>query len=143
MRVIKDDGIVVQDLAYGEVLFDFFQDDYFGALTRLLAAQQRNEIPASRGRVRAHARRPVPVVRRASARRRDLRARARASPSSPSCTIAPGSSSRRFGIKRGYLPEAEAALARITGELPEELEPERHMLTRAGADGRRAASPMR
>src|SRR5688572_663679 len=30
--------------------------------------------------------------------------------------------------QRGYLPEAEAALARIMGELPEDLEPERHML---------------
>ncbi|HET7608109.1 MAG TPA: tetratricopeptide repeat protein, partial [Gammaproteobacteria bacterium] len=30
--------------------------------------------------------------------------------------------------QRGYLPEAEAALARIRGELPEELEPERQML---------------
>ena len=41
----KDDGIVVQDLAYGEVLFEFFQDDYFSALTRLMAAQQRGELP--------------------------------------------------------------------------------------------------
>jgi tetratricopeptide (TPR) repeat protein len=30
--------------------------------------------------------------------------------------------------QRGYLPEAEAALARIKGELPAELEPERQML---------------
>ncbi len=36
----------VQDLAYGEVLFYFFQDDHFTALTRLLAAQTRNELPA-------------------------------------------------------------------------------------------------
>ena len=39
-----DDGVVVQDLAYGEVLFEFFQEDYFAALTRLLAAQKRGEL---------------------------------------------------------------------------------------------------
>ena len=39
-----DDGIVVQDLAYGEVLFEYFQEDYFSALTRLLAAQERGEL---------------------------------------------------------------------------------------------------
>jgi hypothetical protein len=39
-----DDGVVVQDLAYGEVLFEFFQEDYFSALTRLLAAQERGEL---------------------------------------------------------------------------------------------------
>ena len=31
--------------------------------------------------------------------------------------------------ERGYQPEAEAALGRITGELPEDLEPQRQMLT--------------
>ena len=35
----------VQDLAYGEGLFLYFKDDYFGAVTRLLAAQTRNELP--------------------------------------------------------------------------------------------------
>ena len=42
--VADDEGIVVQDLAYGEVLFEYFQEDYFSALTRLLAAQQRGEL---------------------------------------------------------------------------------------------------
>jgi len=35
----------VQDLAYGEGLFLYFKDDYFGAITRLLAAQTREELP--------------------------------------------------------------------------------------------------
>ncbi|HMI74938.1 MAG TPA: hypothetical protein VK495_09515, partial [Steroidobacteraceae bacterium] len=30
----------VQDLAYGDVLFYFFEDDYFDSITRLLAARQ-------------------------------------------------------------------------------------------------------
>lgn len=38
----------VQDLAYGEVLFHYFQEDYVTALTRLTAAEARNEIPNHR-----------------------------------------------------------------------------------------------
>jgi hypothetical protein len=35
----------VQDLNYGDVLFYFFQDDYFDSITRLLAAREQNRIP--------------------------------------------------------------------------------------------------
>src|SRR5690606_36208869 len=35
----------------------------------------------------------------------------------------------KIWYQRGYLPEAEAALGRIAGALPVELEPERTMLT--------------
>jgi hypothetical protein len=35
----------VQDLAYGDVLFYFYQDDYFDSTTRLLAARQLGRIP--------------------------------------------------------------------------------------------------
>jgi tetratricopeptide (TPR) repeat protein len=34
----------IKDLSYGEVLFYFYQDDYFGALTRLLAAEDLKRI---------------------------------------------------------------------------------------------------
>jgi tetratricopeptide (TPR) repeat protein len=39
----------VQDLQYGDVLFYFYQDDYFDSITRLLAAQQLDRIPHTRG----------------------------------------------------------------------------------------------
>ncbi len=38
----------VLDLHYGEVLFHFYQNDYFTAITHLLAAQQRNQLPHHR-----------------------------------------------------------------------------------------------
>jgi tetratricopeptide (TPR) repeat protein len=38
----------VEDLAYGDVLFYFFEDDYFESITRLLAARQLERVPHSR-----------------------------------------------------------------------------------------------
>jgi hypothetical protein len=38
----------VRDLAYGDVLFYFYQDDYFDSITRLLAAQQLDRLPHTR-----------------------------------------------------------------------------------------------
>ena len=35
----------VEDLAYGDVLFYFYQDNYFDSITRLLAAQELDRIP--------------------------------------------------------------------------------------------------
>ena len=39
----------VKDLAYGDVLFYFYQDDFFDSITRLLAAQQRERLPNTQG----------------------------------------------------------------------------------------------
>ena len=38
----NDELRTVKDLAYGEVLFYFYQDDHFAALTRLLAGLSRD-----------------------------------------------------------------------------------------------------
>jgi len=38
------DPIVVQDPQYGEVLFYFYQEDYFPAIVRLLAAQKQSQL---------------------------------------------------------------------------------------------------
>ena len=39
----------VKDLAYGDVLFYFYQDDYFDSITRLLAARELNRLPNTEG----------------------------------------------------------------------------------------------
>ena len=39
----------VKDLHYGDILFYFFQDDYFDSITRLLAAQQLERLPHTEG----------------------------------------------------------------------------------------------
>src|SRR5580692_92675 len=39
----------VRDLKYGDVLFYFYQDDYFDSITRLLAAQQLERLPHTEG----------------------------------------------------------------------------------------------
>ena len=38
------DEIVVKDPHYGEVLFYFYQDDFFPAIVRLLSAQQQQQL---------------------------------------------------------------------------------------------------
>ncbi|HED18342.1 MAG TPA: tetratricopeptide repeat protein, partial [Gammaproteobacteria bacterium] len=38
----------VRDLQYGEVLFHFYQDDYFTAITHLLVARKQNHLPHHR-----------------------------------------------------------------------------------------------
>ncbi|VAW77236.1 hypothetical protein MNBD_GAMMA15-235 [hydrothermal vent metagenome] len=38
----------VQDLHYGEVLFQFYRDDYFTAISHLMAAQQQEQLPHHR-----------------------------------------------------------------------------------------------
>ncbi|MGA2189128.1 MAG: tetratricopeptide repeat protein [Steroidobacteraceae bacterium] len=39
----------VKDLHYGDVLFYFFQDDFFDSITRLLASQQLDRLPNTQG----------------------------------------------------------------------------------------------
>jgi tetratricopeptide (TPR) repeat protein len=117
----------VQDLAYGEVLFEYFQDDHLAALTRLLAGLERNELPhhardadlmlgalyLSFGQHRVAG----DVFEQVLAESVDAELHDRA-----------WFFLAKIWYQRGYLAEASAALARIQGALPEEFEPERVML---------------
>ena len=55
---VIDPGIEIQDLHYGEILFHFYQDDEFTALTHLLAARESGHP----GTVRTPASKPTGVL---------------------------------------------------------------------------------
>ena len=117
----------VKDLHYGDVLFYFYQDDYFAAITRLLAARQLNRVPNHRdeaelllgglylslgehveaGRIFQEllaTNAPTPVRNRAW------------------YYLA------KVWYQRGYLQESERALGQISGALDQRLDAERYML---------------
>ncbi len=117
----------IKDLHYGDVLFYFYQDDYFAAITRLLAARQLNRVPNHRdeaelllgglylslgehveaGRIFQEllaTNAPTPVRNRAW------------------YYLA------KVWYQRGYLQESERALGQISGALDGRLDAERYML---------------
>lgn len=117
----------VRDLAYGEVLFHFYQQDYFNALVRLLAAFEREEVTGHAaeaelllgGLYLSYGQHRVAgdIFERMLAEHRDSEVHDRA-----------WFFLAKIWRQRGYFAEAEAALARIRGPLPAELEPERRHL---------------
>ena len=119
--------VVVQDLAYGEVLFHFYQEDYFSALTRLLAAQSRDELPNHGGESEL-------LLGGLYLSYGQHRLSGEIFQSLLAGNVDPQLHDRawfflaRIWHQRGYLEDALAALERIESELPEELEPDRRML---------------
>ena len=124
----KDDGAtVVQDLAYGEVLFYFFQEDYFSALTRLLAGRARSELPNHE----EEAELLLGGLYLSYGQHRlagEIFERLLEESVDPELHDRAWYFLAKIWYQRGYLAESEAALARINDELPEELESERQML---------------
>ncbi len=117
----------INDLHYGDVLFYFYQDDYFAAITRLLAARQLDRVPHHRdeaelllgglylslgehveaGRIfqaLLATNAPLPVRNRA------------------------WYYLGKVWYQRGYLQESEKALGQISGAMDPRLDAERFML---------------
>lgn len=117
----------VRDLAYGEILFEFFQDDHFAALTRLLAAVERNELPS-------HARDADLLLGALYLSYGQHQIAGQVFEQVLAQSVDPVLHDRAWFFlakiwhQRGYLAEAEAALSRIRGSLPESFAPERVML---------------
>ncbi len=117
----------VQDLAYGEVLFHFYQEDYFTALTQLLAAQARDEFSYHEGEAElllGGLYLSYGQHRRAG----EIFSRLLAQSVEPSLHDRAWFFLAKIWYQRGYLEQSEQALARIGESLPAGLQPERHML---------------
>ena len=118
---------VVKDAHYGEVLFYFYQEEYFPAIVRLLAGQKQtqleNHIDESELLLGGlylsygHHKRAAEIFERLLADNVEQGIRDRT-----------WFFLAKIWHQRGYLSEAQGALDNISEELPEQLEAERHML---------------
>lgn len=122
------DPVVVRDAHYGDVLFHFYKGDYFNAMVRLTAAQQRGRVP--------HHDEDAELLRGGLALSYGLHDEATvifdrllASNTRPEIRDRTWFFIAKIRYQRGYLNEAAAALAAIGDDLPEDLEPERRMLS--------------
>jgi hypothetical protein len=127
VRADEDTPKVVRDLAYGEVLFHYFKDDHFSALTRLLGGLERDELPS-------HAHDADLILGALYLSYGQHRLAGQVFEQVLAGSVEPELHDRAWFFlakiwrQRGYLADAEAALGRIGEELPEELEAERRML---------------
>jgi hypothetical protein len=117
----------IRDLDYGDVLFHYFQDDYFGALVRLEAARDLRRFPhhdadaelLSGGLY-------LSLGLHTEARR--IFDRLLAGPVPPSVADRARFYLARIGYQRGYYDEAWRSLQQMRGLLPAPLESERRLL---------------
>ncbi|MDJ0701172.1 MAG: tetratricopeptide repeat protein [Woeseiaceae bacterium] len=119
--------IVVKDPHYGEVLFYFYQEDYFPAIVRLLAAQEQQQFPDHESEAElllgglylsyGHHLEAAEIFETLLAENvsQDIRDRTWFFLS-------------KVWYQRGYIDRSKQALARIEGELPDNLRREALML---------------
>lgn len=125
-----DDGpppVVVEDPHYGEVLFYFYQGEYFDAIVRLLAAESMQRLPNHDDEAELL----LGGLYLSYGQHGEAAAifdRLLAGNTSESVRDRTWFFLAKIRYQRGYYPEAEAALTQISGKLPKELEPERRML---------------
>ena len=124
---VGDDTLVVKDPQFGEVLFHFYQDDYFPAIVRLLAAMEREQLSDHVDEAElllggmylsyGHHLEAAEIFERLLANK-----------------VSPDIRNRtwfflaKIWYQRGYLDKAQQALLFIEGELPDNLQREALML---------------
>ena len=119
--------IVVEDPQYGEVLFYFYQDDYFPAIVRLLAAQKQNQLTEHEQQAElllgglylsyGHHLEAAEIFERLLAESVDQEVRDRT-----------WFFLAKIWIQRGYLDKAQGALSNLSEDLPKNLWREAQML---------------
>jgi tetratricopeptide (TPR) repeat protein len=117
----------IRDLHYGDVLFQFFQDDYFDAVVRLEAARDFGRLPnhAADAELLAGGM-YLSLGLHAEADR--IFNRLLAGSVDPSVADRAFFYLARIGYQRGHYQQAARNIAQIRGPLPGELEPERRLL---------------
>jgi hypothetical protein len=117
----------LRDLDYGDVLFHFFQDDYFDAIVRLEASRDFGRIPHHEAEAELlSGGLYLSLGLYAEAQR--IFERLLAGPVPQSVSDRAFFYLARIGYQRGYLDESWRSLQRIRGTLPGRLEPERRLL---------------
>jgi len=117
----------IRDLDYGDVLFRFFQDDYFDAIVRLEASRDFGRIPHHEAEAELlSGGLYLSLGLYAEAQRIFVRLLAGSVPQSVSDRAL--FYLARIGYQRGYLDDAWRNLERIRAPLPGRLEPERRLL---------------
>jgi len=123
----KSDLTVVKDAHFGEVLFYFYQEDYFPAIVRLLAAQKQTQLENHSDESElllgglylsyGHHQRAAEIFERLLADKVEPEIRDRT-----------WFFLAKIWYQRGYLAEAQAALDKLQNKLDKPLEAERNML---------------
>lgn len=123
----KREPIVIEDAAFGEVLFYYYQEDYFPAIVRLLAAQQRSRMPNHDSESElllgglylsyGHHLRAAEIFERLLADNVD-----------PAIRDRTWFFLAKIWQQRGYMAESQNALDSIQSKLPKGMEDERYML---------------
>jgi len=117
----------IRDLDYGDVLFHFYQDDYFGALVRLEAASDLGRMPSHEADAQLLAGGLyLSLGLHLEATR--IFDRLLAGPVPQSVSDRAHFYLGRIGYQRGYYDQAWSSLQKIRGPLPGSLEPERRLL---------------
>ena len=126
-RDINAEPTVVEDPHFGEVLFYFYQEDYFPAIVRLLAAQKQNQLAENADESElllgglylsyGHHLRAAEIFEELLADNVD-----------PAIRDRTWFFLAKIWQQRGYLAESATALTRIEQPLPKSMEAERNML---------------